>query len=104
MLRRLEENAIKEEHAVLLGEKKTLNALLNNKKKRKAVISGQIKDIRTKFGKNTDLGGRRTEIGIAPEEIVVPLDILIEREPITVICSQKGWIRGPRAISPKQQI
>ena len=54
------------------------------------MISGQIKDIRTKFGKNIDLGARRTEIGIAPEEIVVPLDILIEREPITVICSVKG--------------
>ena len=95
-LRRLEENAIKEEHAVLLAEKKTLNALLKNRKKREAVISGQIKDIRTKFGKNTDLGARRTEIGVAPEEIVVPLDILIEREPITVICSQKGWIRGAK--------
>jgi len=95
-LRRLEEIAIREEHETLSAEKKTLTALLKNKKKREAVISDQIKDIRKKFGKKTDLGARRTEIGDAPEEIVVPLDILIEREPITVICSQKGWIRAAK--------
>jgi len=95
-LRRLEEIAIREEHETLSAEKKTLTALLKKKKKREAVISDQIKDIRKKFGKKTDLGARRTEIGDAPEEIVVPLDILIEREPITVICSQKGWIRAAK--------
>ena len=95
-LRRLEEIAIREEHETLSAEKKTLTALLKNKKKREAVISDQIKDMRKKFGKKTDLGARRTEIGDAPEEIVVPLDILIEREPITVICSQKGWIRAAK--------
>ena len=95
-LRRLEEIAIRKEHETLSAEKKTLTALLKNKKKREAVISDQINDIRKKFGKKTDLGARRTEIGDAPEEIVVPLDILIEREPITVICSQKGWIRAAK--------
>ncbi len=95
-LRRLEEIAIKEEHAGLTAEKKTLNALLKNKKKREEVIGDQLKAVREKFGKKTALGARRTEIGDAPEEIVVPLDILIEREPITVICSQKGWIRAAK--------
>ncbi len=95
-LRRLEEIAIKEEHEELTAEKKTLNALLKNKKKRQTIIADQIKDIRKRFGKKTDIGARRTEIGDAPEEVVVPLDILIEREPITVICSQKGWIRAAK--------
>ncbi|PPR09706.1 MAG: DNA topoisomerase 4 subunit A [Alphaproteobacteria bacterium MarineAlpha11_Bin1] len=95
-LRRLEEISINQEHKTLSVEKEELNDLLKSKKKREAEISGQIKEIRTKFGRKTDLGVRRTEIGEAPKEMVVPLDILIEREPITVICSQKGWIRGAK--------
>ena len=93
-LRRLEEVAIREEHTMLTAEQKELNSLLKNKKKREVVIGDQIKDIRARFGKKTEVGARRTVIGDAPEEIVVPIDILIEREPITVICSQKGWIRA----------
>jgi len=95
-LRRLEEVAIREEHSTLTTEQKGLNALLKDKKKRATVISVQIKDIRKRFGKKTELGARRTEVGDAPDEILVPLDILIEREPITVICSQKGWIRAAK--------
>jgi topoisomerase-4 subunit A len=93
-LRRLEEFAIREEYTKLTAEQIDLNALLKDKKKREAIISEQIKDIRARFGKKTELGARRTDISDAPDEIVVPLDILIEREPITVICSQKGWIRA----------
>ena len=93
-LRRLEEFAIREEHTKLTAEQKDLNAMLKDKKKREAIISDQIKNIRTRFGKKTELGARRTDINDAPDQISVPLDILIEREPITVICSQKGWIRA----------
>ena len=95
-LRRLEEISIRDEHAALTVEKKELTALLKNKKAREAVIADQLKDIRGRFGKKTDLGARRTVIGDTPAEIVVPLDILIEREPITVICSHKGWIRSAK--------
>jgi topoisomerase-4 subunit A len=95
-LRRLEEIAIRAEYAELTAEKKALNVLLKNKEKREGLIAGQIKEIRKRFGKKTDIGARRTEIGDAPVEVVVPLDILIEREPITVICSQKGWIRAAK--------
>jgi topoisomerase IV subunit A len=95
-LRRLEEVAIREEHASLTIEMKGLKELLKDKNKRETVISDQIKDIRTRFGKKTVLGARRTEIGDTPDEILVPLDILIEREPITVVCSQKGWIRAAK--------
>jgi topoisomerase-4 subunit A len=95
-LRRLEEIEIKREHDALTGERKTLNALLKSQQKRDTAVADQIKDVRARFGKKTALGRRRTEIGDAPTEIVVPLDILIEREPITVICSQKGWIRAAK--------
>ena len=95
-LRRLEEVAIKREHGSLTSEKTRLNKLLKNKKERVATISGQINDIRKKFGKKTNIGVRRTEIGGAPDEVNVPLDILVEREPITIICSQKGWIRSAK--------
>ena len=95
-LRRLEEIAIRKEHEELSAERKTLDALLKSKPKREEIIAGQLRDIRERFGKKTGLGARRTEIGGVPEDIVVPLDILIEREPITVICSQKGWIRAAK--------
>ena len=95
-LRRLEEISIRNEHTALSAEKKELDALLKNRKKREAVIGDQLREIREKFGRKTELGARRTEIGDVPQEIVVPLDILIEREPITVICSQKGWIRAAK--------
>ena len=95
-LRRLEEVAIREEHTSLTTEMKGLTALLKDKNKRETIISDQIRDIRKRFGKKTELGARRTEIGDAPDEILVPLDIMIEREPITVVCSQKGWIRAAK--------
>jgi topoisomerase-4 subunit A len=72
----------------------TLKGLLKDGKKRVSIISDQIKGIRKRFGKKTKLGERRTEIGDAPDEIALPLNILVEREPITIICSQKGWIRS----------
>src|SRR5439155_686762 len=40
------------------------------------------------------LGRRRTELGEAPSAVIVPLEALVEREPVTVICSDKGWIRA----------
>ncbi len=95
-LRKLEEFAIRDEHASLTSEQKELKALLKNKTKREEIIAEQIKDIRKRFGKKTELGARRTEIGDAPDEIIVPSYILIDREPITVICSQKGWIRAAK--------
>jgi topoisomerase-4 subunit A len=93
-LRRLEEVAIHEEHGSLSVEMETLKGLLKDGKKRVSIISDQIKGIRKRFGKKTKLGERRTEIGDAPDEIALPLNILVEPEPITIICSQKGWIRS----------
>ena len=92
-LRRLEEVSINDEHAALMEERAGLSSILRNKNERQKLIPDQIKSVRKRFGKKTALGQRRTEISTAPREIVLPVDILIEREPVTIICSQKGWLR-----------
>ena len=91
-LRKLEENQIQEEFETLSEEKNNLEELLNNEKKRWQTIAVEIKQIKEKFGKKTALGRRRTEFSEV-EETEVPLEVLVEKEPITVILSQKGWIR-----------
>ena len=92
-LRRLEEKEIKAEHDALSLEQAELNKLVKDKKRQWAAIGDEIKDIDKKFGAKTPLGKRRTDFGTAPAAEEVPLQILVEREPITVICSEKGWIR-----------
>ncbi len=93
-LRKLEEMEIKNEHSKLSEEKAGLEALLASEELRWSRIREEVEQTREKFGKKTELGKRRTEIGDAPQEIDVPLEALIEREPITVICSRMGWIRA----------
>jgi len=95
-LRKLEEMEIRREHEELTKEKKELGALLKDEKKRWKAISDEIADIRKNFGQKTELGKRRTEIGEAPSAVVVPLEAMIEKEPVTVIYSDKGWIRAAR--------
>ena len=93
-LRKLEEIEIKKENDSLVAEKKDINALLKNEDRRWARIAEEIGEMRTKFGEKTELGKRRTEVADAPTEVVVPIEALIERENITVICSEKGWVRA----------
>ncbi|MBO5443080.1 MAG: DNA topoisomerase IV subunit A [Alphaproteobacteria bacterium] len=92
-LRKLEEVEIKREYDELSAEKGELEALLSDESKRWEAIGGEIKLIREKFGKKTALGRRRTDFAEVTEEIDVPLEVFVEKEPITVILSQKGWIR-----------
>ena len=95
-LRRLEEMVIREEMTGLEKEQKELNLLLRDKDKRWAQIAEEVAEARKRFGKKTELGARRTEIGGAPSATIVPLAAMIEREPVTVICSQKGWLRSTK--------
>ena len=95
-LRHLEEIEIKKEHKALTAERKTLESLLAGKDRRWARIAGEINDVRDGFGARSPGGARRTEIVDAPDPLDVPAEAVIEREPITVICSQKGWIRAVR--------
>jgi topoisomerase IV subunit A len=93
-LRRLEEEGLRTEHADLTAEKKIIKALLKDEKKRWGIISDEIKETRKAFGQKTELGKRRTEITDAPEVAEVPMESMVEKEQITVICSEKGWIRS----------
>jgi topoisomerase-4 subunit A len=93
-LRKLEEIEIKKEHDSLSAEKKDINALLKNEDKRWLRIAEEIGEIRARFGEKTELGKRRTAIADAPKEVIVPIEALIERENITVVCSEKGWVRA----------
>lgn len=93
-LRKLEEFEIKREHKELSDEKKQLNALLKDEKLQWKAIADQIKEIKDEFGQKTALGKRRTEVGSAPTAVVIPIDSLVEKEPITVLLSQKGWIKA----------
>ena len=99
-LRKLEEEGIRKEHDALAAEQKDLKALLKDKDKPLgaggkfwAAIAGQIRELRKAYGENTELGARRTKLGKAPKAIEIPLEAVVEREPVTLLCSAKGWIR-----------
>jgi len=92
-LSRLEEMEIKGEHDKLSKEKRELNALLKSDDLQWQRISDEIKATRERYSKKTELGKRRSSFADAPE-IAVDLDqVLVEKEPVTVILSEKGWIR-----------
>lgn len=93
-LRKLEEMEIRGEHDTLSKEMKSLKALLKDASKQWAAIGDQLKEMKKQFGQSTELGKRRTELGDAPSAVVVPIEALVEKEPITVVLSTKGWIRA----------
>jgi topoisomerase-4 subunit A len=93
-LSRLEEMQIRAEHERLSAEKLDLEALLASEDRQWQAVSGEVRDVRKTYAKDTELGRRRTDFADAPE-IEIDLDqAMIEREPITVILSEKGWIRA----------
>jgi len=93
-LRRLEEIEIQKEHDALSAEREGIMDLLGDEKKQWSEIGDQIKDIKKRFGGKDALGARRTGFGEAPSAEIILLDAMIEREPMTVVCSEKGWIRA----------
>ena len=93
-LRKLEEMEIRGEHKSLSDEQKALKALMKSEKAQWDRIGDEIKSLKTTFGPKTDLGRRRSQFADAPQIEVVPLEAMIEREPVTVVCSKKGWIRA----------
>ncbi|PPR71427.1 MAG: DNA topoisomerase 4 subunit A, partial [Alphaproteobacteria bacterium MarineAlpha3_Bin4] len=93
-LRKLEEIGIEKENKELVKENKELTALLKHEKRRWKAISAEIAAIKKRFGPNNPLGRRRTEIRKPPTAVVVPLEAIIEKEPITIVASEKGWIRA----------
>lgn len=94
-LRKLEELAIKKENAELSNEKTEIQNILSNEAKLMEVIADEIKKIRTHYSKHP-LGKRKTEITEVPAAEIVNLESFAEKEPITILCSEMGWLRTVR--------
>ena len=94
-LRRLEEEEIRKEHAALTKELGETQTLLGDPARQWKRIASELEDTRKKFGAGK-LGDRRTLIMAAPPQIEVSNEAFVEREPITAILSEKGWIRAAR--------
>jgi topoisomerase-4 subunit A len=96
-LRKLEEMEIRKEDKDLRAEKKSLEDLIRSEKNQWKAISEEIKKVRATFGPKTPLGKRRTDFAEAPAHDEAEIEAaMVEREPITVVVSEKGWIRALR--------
>ncbi|WP_294247187.1 DNA topoisomerase IV subunit A [uncultured Sphingomonas sp.] len=93
-LRRLEEFEIRGERDKLDKEREQLTLLLGSEQRQRTRMKKDLGKIRDRYGPETALGARRTQIEEAAPTRDIPLEAMIEREPITVILSQRGWIRA----------
>ncbi len=94
-LRKLEEFEIRKEHEALTAEKAQIEGLLASEAKQWKTIRWEVEKIRDKFGSHTDLGRRRTQFADAPEHDVGDIHhAMIEKEPVTIVVSEKGWLRA----------
>jgi topoisomerase-4 subunit A len=96
-LRKLEEFEIRKEDKELRAEKKALDELVGSEKKQWDRIGEQIRELKEKYGKKTPIGKRRTEFSVPPEHDEAAIEeAMVVREPITVVLSDKGWVRALR--------
>jgi topoisomerase-4 subunit A len=96
-LRKLEEIEIRQEFDQLKAEKKDLEALLKSDDRQWKCVAYEIEEVRKTFGPKTELGKRRTDFAEAPEINVEDMqEAMIEKEPVTIVLSEKGWLRAMR--------
>jgi topoisomerase IV subunit A len=93
-LRRLEEMELNRERNALMEERAALEDLLDSESLQWARIAEQLREVRKQFGKDSPNGARRSELADAPLIEEMPIEAMIEKEPITVVCSSMGWIRA----------
>ena len=93
-LRRLEEMELVRERDALMEERAGLSDLLANDSLQWARVAEQLKETKEQFGKEYVGGARRSQFAEATEAEDVPIEAMIEREPITIVCSKMGWIRA----------
>jgi topoisomerase-4 subunit A len=104
-LRKLEEIELRKEHEGLLIERANLEDLLNDETIQWKKISSQLRETQKLFGKNNENGKRRSEFAEVIEFEEVPIEAMIEREPITIVCSEMSWIRAMKGhIDLKQEL
>ncbi len=104
-LNKLQEIELQGEHDELSKERDELEKLIKSETRQWTVIKKQIKALQEEFGAKTELGKRRTKIGKALEPVDLEQleEAMIEKEPITVLCSAKGWIKAMKGhdLDPK---
>lgn len=93
-LRRLEELELIAERDALRAERAGLIELLGSVDLQWSTIADQLRETRKQFGRTSPGGARRTQFAEAAEIVEVPLEAMIEKEPITVVCSKMGWVRA----------
>ena len=93
-LRKLEEMEIRRENDNLAKEQKGLKGLLKSEEQQWDSIAAEIRSVKEKYSKKTPLGKRRTDFAGAPDVEAELDEIMVEKEPVTIVCSEKGWIRS----------
>ncbi|MEM6618043.1 MAG: DNA topoisomerase IV subunit A, partial [Pseudomonadota bacterium] len=102
-LRKLEEAELRRERDALALERTGLTELLGDEALQWGRITEELRQVRKDFGAGSPGGARRTRVEVAEEVDEVPLEAMIEREPITVVCSAMGWIRAMKGHIPLDQ-
>ena len=103
-LRKLEEVEIRTEHEKLEKERSKIKALLKSSNLQWIAVGEKLAEIKEKFGQDTEIGTRRTRFGDAPMAEAMPLEAMIEKEPITVVCSKRGWIRALKGHAKAEEV
>jgi topoisomerase-4 subunit A len=93
-LRKLEEMQLRKERDTLIAEREELDKLVNSRDRQRTRLKKDLAALRARYASETALGRRRTLIEEAAPAREIPLEAMIEREPITLILSKRGWIRA----------
>ena len=102
-LRKLEEMQLRQEKDDLLAEQDELEKLLGSPARQRTRLKRDLNSLRKEYGEDTALGARRTKIEEAEATVEFSMDAMIEKAPVTVILSKKGWIRGASGHVPLDQ-
>ena len=102
-LRKLEEMQLRNEKDELLAEQEELETLLGSPARQRTRLKRDLKALLKEYGPETKLGARRTKIEEAEPAVEFSMDAMIEKEPVTVILSKKGWIRAAKGHVPLDQ-
>jgi topoisomerase-4 subunit A len=102
-LRKLEEMELRQEKDDLLKEQDELEKLLGSPARQRTRLKRDLTKLRKEYGPDTALGARRTLIAEAEPMVEFSMEAMIEKEPVTVILSQKGWVRGAKGHLPLDQ-
>ncbi len=102
-LRKLEEMELRGERDTLIKEREELDKLLGSPARQRTRLRRDLEALRKEYGPDTAIGRRRTTIAEAVPTVEFNPDAMIEKEPVTIILSQRGWIRAARGHLPLDQ-